>query len=138
MTPYMPQQNGPVERGLSRAIKAGDAARLQVKELFPNIHLERLKGVREFGWLKRVDGVCFVGIRGVEPLRDDGEQRHTFPARSIIRGPPANANFAVLQAGVQSRFTAEENGPPGAPCFFLNSNTIVGVTTSGIWTQRRR
>jgi transposase InsO family protein len=45
--PYTPQQNGPVESGLSRAIKAGHAARLEVNRLFPNVHLERLKGVRD-------------------------------------------------------------------------------------------
>ena len=42
---YTPQQNGPVGSGLSRAIKAGHAARLEVNKLFPEIHIERLKGV---------------------------------------------------------------------------------------------
>ena len=47
-TPYTPQQNGPVERRLSRAIKAGHAAaRLEVNKLFLDIHLERFKGVRD-------------------------------------------------------------------------------------------
>ena len=50
--PYTPQQNDPVENGHSRAIKAGHAARLEVNELFPRIHLERLKGVRD------PDGLC--------------------------------------------------------------------------------
>ena len=45
--PYAPQQNGPVESGLSRAIKAGHAARIEVNRLFPDVHLERLKGVRD-------------------------------------------------------------------------------------------
>ena len=44
--PYTPQQNGPVENGLSRVIKAGHAARIEVNRLFPNVHLEQLKGVR--------------------------------------------------------------------------------------------
>ena len=51
--PYTPQQNAPVASGLSRAIKAGHAARLEVNKLFPNVHLERLKGVRD------PDGFCF-------------------------------------------------------------------------------
>ena len=38
--PYTPQQNGPVESGLSRAIKAGHAARIEVNRLFPDVHLE--------------------------------------------------------------------------------------------------
>ena len=45
--PYTPQQNGPVESGLSRAIKAGHAACVEVNRLFPDVHLERLKGVRD-------------------------------------------------------------------------------------------
>ena len=45
--PYTPQQNGSVENGLSRAIKAEHDARLKVSKLFPDIHLERLKGVRD-------------------------------------------------------------------------------------------
>ena len=59
-----------------------------------------------------------MGIPGVEPLSADGEHWYTFPARSIVRGPAADAGFAVLQAGVPSRFTAEENGPPGELVFF--------------------
>ena len=45
--PYTPQQTGPVENGLSRAIKAGHAARIEVNRLFPDVHLEQLKGVRD-------------------------------------------------------------------------------------------
>ena len=45
--PYTPQQNGPVESGLSRAIKAGHAARIEVNRLFPDVHLEQRKGVRD-------------------------------------------------------------------------------------------
>ena len=43
--PYTPQHNGPVESGLSRALKAGHAARLEVNKLFPDVHLDQLKGV---------------------------------------------------------------------------------------------
>ena len=45
--PYTPQQNGPVESGFSRAIKAGHAARIEGNMLFPDVHLESLKGVRD-------------------------------------------------------------------------------------------
>ena len=38
--PYTPQQNHPVESGLSRAIKAGHAASIEVNRLFPNVRLE--------------------------------------------------------------------------------------------------
>ena len=46
-TPYTPNQNGPEASRLSRAIKGTQTARLEVNKLFPNIHLERLKGVRD-------------------------------------------------------------------------------------------
>ena len=45
--PYTPQQNGPVESGLSRALKAGHVARLEVNKLFPDVHLDQLKGFRD-------------------------------------------------------------------------------------------
>ena len=45
--PYTPQQNGPVEKGMSRAIKAVHAACIEVNRLFPDVHLEQLKGVRD-------------------------------------------------------------------------------------------
>ena len=45
--PYTPQQNGSVENGLSRVIKAGHAIRIEVNRLFPDVHLEQLKGVRD-------------------------------------------------------------------------------------------
>ena len=45
--PYTPQENGPEESGLPRAIKAGHAARIGLNRLFPDVHLEQLKGVRD-------------------------------------------------------------------------------------------
>ena len=42
--PYMPQQNGPVESAISRAFKAGHAARLGVPQLYPDIRLEEIRG----------------------------------------------------------------------------------------------
>ena len=45
--PYTPQQNGPVESGLSRAIKAGHAARIEANRLFSDVQLEQLKRVRD-------------------------------------------------------------------------------------------
>ena len=56
--PYTPQENGPVESGLSRAIKAGHVARIEVNRLFPNVHLEILKGIRDLDdsslWMESV------------------------------------------------------------------------------------
>ena len=41
-----------------------------------------------------------------------------FPPHEVLFGPPADAGFAVLQAGVPSRSAAKKNGPPGAAVFF--------------------
>ena len=54
-----------------------------------------------------------MGFRGVEPLRDYGERRHAFPVRDILREPPADADLAVLQAGIPSHPTARQTGPIG-------------------------
>ena len=40
--PYTPQQNGPVESGLSRAIKVDHAPCIEGNRLFPDVYLERL------------------------------------------------------------------------------------------------
>ena len=42
--PYTPQKNGPVESVISRAFKAGHAARLGVPQLYPDIRLEEIRG----------------------------------------------------------------------------------------------
>ena len=44
--PYTPQQNSPVQRRLSRAVKARHATRLEINKL-PGTNHERLKGVRD-------------------------------------------------------------------------------------------
>ena len=50
--------NGPVKSGLSRAIKAGHATRIEVNRLFPDVYLEQLKGIRDSDgtslWMKSV------------------------------------------------------------------------------------
>ena len=42
--PYTLQHNGPVESAISRAFKAGHAARLGVSQLYPDIRLEEIRG----------------------------------------------------------------------------------------------
>ena len=61
-----------------------------------------------------------MGFRGVQPLRDYGEQRYALPVQDILREPSADADLAVLQAGIPSRPAARQAGPPARPCYFLN------------------
>ena len=42
--PYTPQQNGPIESAISRAYKAGYAARRGVTQLYPDIRLKEIRG----------------------------------------------------------------------------------------------
>ena len=85
------------------------AARLEVNKLFPDIYLERLKGVRDTDgsslWMESV----LWASEGFNRSATTANQSHAFPARGILRGPPADASFVVLQAGVPSCSTAEEN-----------------------------
>ena len=111
---HPPQKNGPVESGLSRAIKAGHAARIEVNRLFLDVHLERLKGVRDpDGTSLWVESVLWTS-EGFNKIRDYSGQRYALPVRDILREPPADAGLAVLQAGVPSRPAARQTGPPGA------------------------
>lgn len=43
-TPSNPQQNGPVESSITRALKAGHAARFGVHQLFVDVRLEETRG----------------------------------------------------------------------------------------------
>ena len=53
MAPYTPQQNGPVESAISRAFKAGHAARLGLPQLYPDIRLEAVRSCTDAA------GTCF-------------------------------------------------------------------------------
>lgn len=45
--PNTPQQNAPVESAISRVFKAGHAARLGVRQPFPNVRLEKIRGCND-------------------------------------------------------------------------------------------
>ena len=80
-----------------------------------------------------------MSLGGIQPLRDHAEQRHALATRGILREPPADAGFAVLQAGVPSRPSAEQTGPPGAPVLFPEGilGTTTGAIVSRLWTRKR-
>ena len=61
-----------------------------------------------------------MGFRGVQPLLDYGEQRHAFSEQDFLREPPADADLAVLQAGIPPYPAARQTGPTGAAMLFLN------------------
>ena len=59
-TSYTPQENGPVESAISRAFKAGHAARLGAPQLFPDIRLKKIRGCT--GRNEPLVGVATLGI----------------------------------------------------------------------------
>ena len=114
--PYTPQQNGPIESGPSRAIKAGHAARIEVSRLFPDVHLERLKGVRD------PDGssLWMESVFWAQPLRDHGKQRHALPTRGILREPPADAGLAFCKPAYHRVPRQSKLDRQARPCYFLS------------------
>ena len=117
--PYTPQQNGPVESGLSRTIKAGHAARLEVNKLFPDIHLEKLKGVRDPDgsslWMESV----LWASEGFN-RRDHGEQWHAFPHEVFFGGRPPMPVLPFCKPAYHRVSRRSKMAPEVRPCFFLN------------------
>ena len=116
--PYTPQQNGPMECELSRATKAGHAARIEVKRHFPDAHLERLKGVRDpDGTSLWMESVLWAS---------EGFNRSATTANSGMLSPYEAFNgsgspmpvLACVQGGVPSIPAAGQTGPAGAHVLF--------------------
>ena len=70
-----------------------------------------------------------MGFGGVQPLRDYGERWHAFPVRDLLRELLADADLAVLQAGIPSHPAARQTGPTGTAVLFLKfPATTTGAT----------
>ena len=110
--PYTPQKNGPVESGLSRALKAGHAARLEVNNLFPDVHLDQLKGVRD------PDGVS-LWMESVL-WASEGFNRSATTANRAFREPPADATPAICKPAYHRIPRQTKMDRQARPCFFLN------------------
>ena len=118
--PYTPQQNGPVEIGLSRAIKAGHAARIEVNRLFPGVHLERLRGVRDpDGSSLWMESVLWAS---------EGFNRSATTANSVMLSPyevffGSRPSMPVLPFCKPANHRVPRQGKldlQARPCYFLN------------------
>ena len=134
--PNTPQQNGPVESELSRAIKAGHAARIEVSRFFPDVHLEQSQGSSGPGRHQFMDVVCLVGFGRFQPLRDYGEHRHALPVRDILREPPAGAGLICKPAYDRVPRQGKLDGQ-ARPCYFLHYGYNHGSDFMKSWTWRR-
>ena len=72
--PYTRHQNGPVESAISRAFKAGHAARLGIPQLYPDIRLEEIRGCADAAgtslWLESLLWASECDNRAATPVND--------------------------------------------------------------------
>ena len=118
--PYTPQQNYPVESGLPRAIKAGHAARLEVNKLLPDIHLERLKGVRDPDgstlWMEFVSWASQRFNRSAT-MANSGI---LFPREAFYGGRPPMPVLPFCKPAHRRVPRRSKMDLQALPCFFLN------------------
>ena len=111
--PYTLQQNGP----------AGHAVRVAVNKLFPDIHLKRLKEVRDPGGTSlRLESVIWAceGFNRSAPLRDDGERRHASPHKVFYGGRLSMPVLPFCKPACHRNPRRRKMNPQVRPCFFLN------------------
>ena len=118
--PCTPQQNGPVESGLSRAIKAGHAARLEVNKLFQDIHLERLKGVRDPDdsslWIESV----LWASEGFNRSTTTANSGMLFPHKIFYVNHPPIPVLPFCKPAYHRVPWRRKMAPQARPCFLLN------------------
>ena len=118
--PYTPQQNGPVESGFSRAIKAGHAARVEVNKLFPDVDLERLKGVRDPDgsslWMESVLWAS-EGFNGSATTANSGM---VSPHEVFFGGRPPMLVLSFCKPAYHRVPRQSKMDRQARPCYFLN------------------
>ena len=113
---YTPQQNGPVESAISRAFKAGHAARLGVPQLYPDIRLEEIGGCTDAAgtslWLESLLWTSKCYNRAAPSVNDQWLSTHE------ILEPPAVATAALPPARLSPCAATAEDGSPGPYVLF--------------------
>ena len=135
--PYTPQQNGPVESAISRAFKAGHAARLGVPQLYPDIRLEKIRGCTDAAgtslWLESLLWASECYNRAATSVNDEWLSPHEIFYGSRPRLPL----LPFLQPAI-TVYRDSGRRIPGPVCVI---SQIVGIITGGIatgsWMRRR-
>ena len=118
--PYPPQKNGPVESGLSRAIKAGHAARIEVNRLFPDVHLKRLKGVRDLdGTSLWVESVLWA-LEGFNRSATTADSGMLSPYEILYGSRPSMPSLPFGNPAYHRVSRQGKLGRQARPCYFLN------------------
>ena len=118
--PYTPQQNGPVESGISRAFKAGRAARLGVPQLYPDIRLEEIWGCTDAAgtslWLESLLWASECYNRAVISVNDEWLSLHDIFYGSRPRLPL----LPSLQPAYHRVPRQRKTDPRARMCYFLD------------------
>ena len=126
MTPYTPQQNGSMETAISRAFKTGHAARLEVPQLYPNIHLEEIRGCTDAGgttlWLESLLWASECYNRAATSVNDEWLSPHEIFYGSSPRLPL----LPFLQPAYHRLPRQRKTDPRARMCYFLNSGYNYG------------
>ena len=119
-TPYTPQQNGPVESAISRAFKAGHAARLGVPQLYPDIHLEEIQGCTDAAgtslWLESLLWASECYNRAATSVNDEWFSPH----ESFYGSRPRLPLLPFLQPAYYRVQRQRKTDPRARMCYFLN------------------
>ena len=118
--PYTPQQNGPVESAISRAFKAGHAARLGVPQLYPDIRLEKILGCTDATgtslWLESLLWASECYNRTATSMNDEWLSPHEIFYGSRPRLPL----LPFLQPAYHRVPRQWKTDPRARMCYFLN------------------
>ena len=118
--PYTPQQNGPVERAISRAFKARHAARLGVPQLYPDIRLEEIRGCTDAKgtslWLESLLCASECYNRAATSVNDEWLSPHPI----FYWGRPRLPLLPFLQPAYHRVPRQRKADPRARMCYFLN------------------
>ena len=109
-----------MESGLSRTIEAAHASRLEVKKLFPDVHLERLRGARDRDgsslWMEYI--LC--ASEGFNRSATTANSGMLSPHEVLLGGRPPIQVLPFCKSACQCVPRRSKMDPQAGPCFFLN------------------
>ena len=119
--PYTQQQNGPVESGLSREIKAAHAARIEATKLLPDVHLERRREVRDPDgsslWMESV----LWASEGFNRFATTANSGMFSPHEIYFGGQPPMPVLPFCKPAYHRVPRQSKMDRQARPCYFLNS-----------------
>ena len=115
--PHALQQNGSVESELSRDVKAGQVARLEVNNLFPDIHLVRLNRVRNLDGLSLwIESVLWAS-EGFNRSARTANSGMLSPHEVFYGGHPPMPGLPFCKPAYHCVLRQRQMNPRARPCF---------------------